>query len=168
MGTFYFKSTTKFYCTLFILLFFLLGCEPSDNSLGLFSNSSNIGDVGIDGTVLYDKNSDTYFLSGSGENMWFDQDAFNFLWKNDSGNVSLTTNLNWIGEGSHPHRKAGVIIRTSLDPGSPYADVVVHGDGLTSLQYREDFSEDTKEVQANMKNPKRIKIEKVGKYVHII
>jgi hypothetical protein len=28
------------------------------------------------------------------------------------------------------------MFRESLDSSSPYADVVLHGDGLTSLQYR--------------------------------
>ncbi len=34
------------------------------------------------------------------------------------------------------HRKAGWMIRQSLDADSPYVDAVIHGDGLASLQYR--------------------------------
>jgi hypothetical protein len=34
------------------------------------------------------------------------------------------------------HRKAALMIRQSLDPGAAYADVALHGDGLTSLQSR--------------------------------
>ena len=42
------------------------------------------------------------------------------------------------GKGVDPHRKVGVMVRTSLDADSPYADAAVHGDGLTSLQFRRD------------------------------
>ena len=44
--------------------------------------------------------------------------------------------MRFLGEGVDPHRKAGVIARTSLDADSPYADAAVHGDGLISLQFR--------------------------------
>ncbi len=34
------------------------------------------------------------------------------------------------------HRKAALMIRQSLEPDAAYADVALHGDGLTSLQFR--------------------------------
>ena len=40
------------------------------------------------------------------------------------------------GTGVDPHRKIGWIIRRTLDADSPYVDAAVHGDGLTSLQFR--------------------------------
>ncbi|MBK9511493.1 MAG: hypothetical protein IPO04_19605 [Cytophagaceae bacterium] len=45
--------------------------------------------------------------------------------------------LSFIGAGTDPHRKIGIIARNSLDPNAAYADACVHGDVLTSLQYRE-------------------------------
>jgi hypothetical protein len=40
------------------------------------------------------------------------------------------------------------MIRQSLEPGSPYADAVLHGNGLTSLQFRGAANENTYQVVA--------------------
>jgi len=64
-----------------------------------------------------------------------------------------------------PHRKACLMIRQSLDADSAYVDVAVHGDGLTSLQFREARGAATHEVQANVSAPKRVQIVKRGGYV---
>ena len=57
------------------------------------------------------------------------------------------------------------MIRQSLDADSAYVDAALHGDGLTSLQFREAKGAATHEVQANVSAPKRLRIEKRGKYV---
>jgi Tol biopolymer transport system component len=54
------------------------------------------------------------------------------------------------------------MIRQSLDADAPYADVAVHGDGLTSLQYRETAGDVTKEIRSDLKAPVRIRIERRG------
>ena len=46
-----------------------------------------------------------------------------------------------------------------------YADAALHGDGLTSLQYREAQGALTREIQSNIKGPRRLRLEKRGKYV---
>ena len=71
----------------------------------------------------------------------------------------------WVGSGGIPHRKACLLIRQSLDPDSPYADAVVHGDGLTSLQCREVRGGPTREIQSNVSAPSRVRIEREGDYV---
>ena len=45
------------------------------------------------------------------------------------------------------------MIRQSLDADSAYVDVALHGDGLTSLQFREAKGAATHEVQANVSAP---------------
>ena len=57
------------------------------------------------------------------------------------------------------------MIRQSLDADSAYVDVALHGDGLTSLQFRETKGAATHEVQANVVKPGRLRIEKRGNYV---
>ena len=52
-----------------------------------------------------------------------------------------------------------------LDADSAYVNVALHGDGLTSLQFREAEGTATHEVQANVSAPKRLRLEKKGKYV---
>jgi len=97
--------------------------------------------------------------------MWFDKDAYHFVWKKVSGDASVAADIKWIGKGGDPHRKACVIIRQTLDAESPYADAALHGSGLTSLQYRDVKGDMTHEIQSNVNAPVRIRIEKVGDYV---
>ncbi|MGI4756945.1 MAG: hypothetical protein ACRYGF_08860 [Janthinobacterium lividum] len=59
------------------------------------------------------------------------------------------------------------MIRQSLDPHSVYADVARHGDGLTSLQYRDATGADTHEVETYGKGPHRVRIEKRGNYAYV-
>ncbi len=134
-------------------------------SLGLFEEHCDIGEVIKPGYVKYDAAQKSYLIAGSGENMWFNNDAFHFLWKKASGDISLAADIRWIDTGGNPHRKACLIIRQSLEPDSPYADAVIHGDGLTSLQYRQVRGGPTREIQSNVTAPYRIRIEKEGDYV---
>lgn len=145
------------------------GSAFSQNAaLGLFEDHGDIGDVQHAGSVAYDAAEGTYLVTGGGENMWADVDAFHFVWKMAAGDLSLAADVRLVGEGGHEHRKAGLIIRQSLDPDAPYADVVIHGDGLTSIQYRDARGGPTREVQANVTSaPKRIRIEKEGDYVSL-
>src|SRR5207245_6520595 len=115
----------------------------------------------------FDAATASYTVAGSGENMWFAKDAFHYVWKKASGDLSLTADISFIGEGTEPHRKACLMIRQSLDADSAYADVALHGDGLTSLQFREAKGAATHEVQANVSNPVRLRIEKRGRYTRM-
>ncbi len=142
----------------------MLSCMSSEQeaSTGVFTTSSDVGTVNIPGEVDYDAESQTYLISGSGQNMWFKNDDFCYLWRKMSGNFILTAQFEFIGEGVDPHRKVGWMVRTSLDTNAPYADAVVHGDGLTSLQFRRDFDMDTEEVAADIKAPDILQFEKQG------
>src|SRR5262249_33893376 len=81
-----------------------------------------------------------------------------------SGDLSLTADISFIGQGGAPHRKACLLLRQNLDADAAYVDVALHGDGLTSLQFREAKGAATHEVQANVSAPTRLRLEKRGKY----
>ena len=84
--------------------------------IGIFSDHSDIGSVNKPGAVEYNATDSTYVIAGGGENMWFATDAFHYVWKLMSGDVTLAGDIRWIGTGGNPHRKACLIIRQSLDP----------------------------------------------------
>jgi hypothetical protein len=134
-------------------------------SLGLFEGHRDIGSVGRTGSVEYDSNLQSYLVAGGGENMWFTNDAFHFVWKQVTGDVALAADIRWIGTGGNAHRKACLLVRQGLDPESPYADAAVHGDGLTSLQYREERGGPTREIQSNVSAPRHVRIEREGDQV---
>ncbi|HVN05588.1 MAG TPA: hypothetical protein VMT86_14280 [Bryobacteraceae bacterium] len=135
--------------------------------IGLFEDHADVGTVLHPGSVTYDPAAKTYTVAGSGENMWFATDAFQFVWKKVSGDVTLTADISFIGAGVEGHRKAVLMIRQNLDPDSPYADVARHGEGLTSLQAREEKGAITTEIQSNTKAPARVRIAKRGDNFYI-
>jgi len=140
----------------------LLQAQPASTGLGIFENHGDVGTVLHPGSVQYDREKATYTVKGSGENMWFGTDAFEFVWKRVSGDVDLTADIQFPEKGGNAHRKGVLMIRQTLDTDSPYADVALHGDGLTSLQFREEKGGNTHEVQANLSAPKRVRIAKRG------
>ncbi len=145
-----------------------LGARPGTEPVGIFEGHGDVGTVLHAGSVNYDAAKQSYTLGASGENMWFTADAFQFVWKKVSGDVSIAADVNFIGEGKNPHRKAVVMVRQTLDADSAYADVALHGEGLTSLQYRDENGATTHEIQANLSAPRRIQLEKHGDYVYML
>jgi TolB protein len=138
--------------------------QTASAPIGLFESHGDIGTVLHAGSVEYDAAQAKYTITGSGENMWFAKDAFQFVWEKVSGDVSLTADISFLGHGGNEHRKAVLMIRQSLAADSAYADVALHGNGLTSLQYRDEKGATTREVQSNISAPKRLRIEKRGDY----
>ena len=140
------------------------GAERSPTGTGPFEGHGDVGKVLHAGSMEYDAAKRSYTIAGSGENMWFASDAFQFVWKKMSGDLTLTADISFLGKGVNEHRKAVLMIRQSLEADSPYADVALHGSGLTSLQFREEKGAATHEIQANVSAPKRLRIEKRGAY----
>ncbi len=128
----------------------------------MFDGQTDVGNIQQKGSMEFDDHKAAYTLTGSGSNMWAKEDAFYFVWKKLSGDLSIETKLQWIGTGTNEHRKAGLIVRQSLEPDSPYVDAVVHGDGLTSLQYRQSKGGQTNEVKSPLSAPARIRLERNG------
>src|SRR5262249_13063839 len=92
------------------------------------------------------------------------KDAFHFIYNKFSGDVSLTADVAFVGKGKELHRKACLMIRDGLDADSAYVDVAVHGDGMTSLQFRNAKGDATHEVQSNLKAPARLRLVVRGNY----
>lgn len=138
---------------------------PNRTPIGIFEGHADIGTVLHAGSVVYDTDKRSYSIVGSGENMWFTNDAFHYAWKKATGDLALEADVSFVGAGTDPHRKACLMIRQGLEPDAAYVDIALHGDGLTSLQFRESRGAATHEVQANITAPKRLRLEKRGKYV---
>ena len=132
--------------------------------VGIFAGHADVGSVLHPGSVEFDAATQSYTVSGSGENMWFAKDAFHYAWKKANGDLSLAATISFPAGGKDPHRKACLMIRQSLEEDSAYVDLAIHGDGLTSLQFRETKGAATHEVQANASPPKRVRLVKRGKY----
>ncbi len=140
-------------------------CQPA--SLGLFDGSSDVGAVLHRGTAEYDSARHAYTVTGSGENIWAPPDAFHFVWKKVRGDFALTADVDILTKDGNPHRKAVLMIRQSLDADSVYADIALHGEGLSSLQFRDEKGAPTHEVQSYIRAPKRLRLVKRGNYIYM-
>lgn len=130
--------------------------------MGIFENAGDVGNVLHPGSTRFDPAAKTYTLTGSGENMWFGKDEFQFVWKRTSGDLRLSADIHFLGNAGNKHRKAVLIVRQSLDTGSPAVDIAFHGDGLTSLQFRDAINGDTHEIETAATAPQRVCLEKRG------
>ena len=143
-------------------------CAQNANSpLGIFEGHDDVGTILHPGAVDYDATKKTYTISGSGENMWLAADAFQFVWKKVSGDVTLTADISFLTTTGNENKKAALMLRQSLEPDSVYVDVALHASGLTSLQFRDEKGAITREIQSNILAPKRLRIAKRGDYVYM-
>jgi hypothetical protein len=156
-----------------IVCAFLAFCTGSDfaagdnlpGSIGLFDNHTDVGTLLHPGKLEFDAAKQTYTITASGENMWAKADALHFAWKQLSVDVALEADVAFVGAGKNPHRKACLLVRQDLYGDSAYADVALHGNGLTCLQYREEKGTVTQQVQSSVSAPQRLRIEKRGPYI---
>lgn len=146
-----------------MLSLWLVNCS-SVASLGLFEGHNDVGDVVHAGTVRALPDG-SYQIAGSGTNIWGTVDEFHFVWRQISGDLTLTTDVTLIGEGVDPHRKAGWMIRQDLAADAPYVDAMIHGDGLIALQYRAERGGETQEVRTSIKAPATLRLHRDGRVV---
>ncbi|MBR6212865.1 MAG: hypothetical protein IKQ64_07490 [Bacteroidales bacterium] len=111
-----------------------------------FEGIADIGKVSTPGVMQYDAANDVYTVSAAGLNLWNATDAASIVWMKVKGDFVITGDIDFVGEGVNPHRKIGFMIREDLSDNCAYADIAIHGDGLTSLQYRKARGENTLET----------------------
>jgi WD40 repeat protein len=140
------------------------GAQPADR-LGQFQSSIDIGGPKMAGSAVFDGASGRYRVTGGGANIWGEKDSFHFVWTRRSGDLHIEADVEWVGKGGDPHRKAGLMIRQDASPGSPYADVMVHGDGLVALQYRDTPGGPTRQIVSDVAGARRVRLEREGDYV---
>ncbi len=94
--------------------------------------------------------------------MWGTSDAFHLSWLRLAGDMTLSADVAFVGGSAPPLKKAVLIVRQSLDPGSPYADVAIHGDGHITLQYRLTQNGKTADTVSTEHGSTRLRIERKG------
>jgi TolB protein len=132
-------------------------------ALGEFTTNADVGNPSRAGSASYDAKTGTYTIAGSGANIWARKDAFRYVARPMKGDFILTTRARLLGKGVDPHRKIGWMIRSTMDSGSAHVSGVVHGDGLTSLQFRRTAGAETEQVQSPIKGADIIQLERRGK-----
>jgi TolB protein len=130
------------------------------NALGLFEEHADVGQPALAGSASFDAATGQYTVSGAGTNMWAARDEFQFVWRHYSGDFSLTATVRFPKAEPPSHRKAALIAREGLAADAPYIDAVVHGSGLTELQFRETAGALTHAIRFPVEGPVRIRFER--------
>jgi regulation of enolase protein 1 (concanavalin A-like superfamily) len=130
--------------------------------LGQFDGHADVGAPAIAGTATYDAGPQTYTVAAAGVNMWGQRDEFHFVWKRITGDFTIQARVELVGKGVNAHRKAGLMVRPDQDADTPYVDGVVHGDGLTSLQFRRTKGGITEEQRVTTAGAEIVKLERKG------
>jgi regulation of enolase protein 1 (concanavalin A-like superfamily) len=128
--------------------------------LGVFTNSGDVGGPAIKGSTHFDASKGEYRITGSGSNMWAKEDQFQYVWREMSGNFAVSATMQFLGEGVE-HRKAGIVLRQTLDTDSPYVDIVMHGNGMPGIQWRNTKGDITNAVDFLFDGPAKWKLKLV-------
>ena len=131
--------------------------------VGYFEATADLGAPAIKGSTAYDAATQTYTLSAGGTNMWGARDEFQFAWRKMNGDFLIRAHVAFVGAGTDPHRKIGVIIRKGLEADAPYVDAVRHGDGLTSLQHRQVAGGITATIKAAITHADVLELKREGR-----
>ena len=113
-----------------------LSTTGQDSPVGIFSHHADVGKPKLSGSSSFDEKSQTYSIKGAGYNIWFGRDEFQYLYNKLKGDFILTADFEFVGTGTDPHRKVGWMIRSNTNDNAQHVSAVVHGDGLTVLQWR--------------------------------
>jgi hypothetical protein len=135
-------------------------------NLGMFTTAGDVGSPAIKGSAEFNASGGQYKITGSGVNIWAKQDQFQYVWREMTGNFAVTATMRFLGQGAD-HRKAGIMVRQSLDTDATYADVVIHGNGMPALQWRSKQGEDTNAFDLPFEGPGTFKLKLVRNGVRI-
>ncbi|MFI5381218.1 MAG: hypothetical protein ACHRHE_18125 [Tepidisphaerales bacterium] len=135
---------------------------PKPAGQGVFETIGDIGKVDLAGSTEFNAAKEEYRVTGNGANIWGTEDAFQFACRKVSGDFTITADIAFVGEGKNAHRKAGLMFRQTLAADAPYADVMVHGDGLIALQYRPTAGAATTQAKSDVKAPVTVQLQRRG------
>ena len=147
-----------------ILLFAFFSCMAYAQfvPIGQFDHHQDVGNPKKAGSAVYNEKDQTYTITGAGINIWSKVDQFHYIWKKIKGDFSISATIQFVGKGVANHRKIGIMARNELTTNSPYADACVHGDILSSLQYREQDTANTYQVTLLSYHPTNIEFSRKG------
>jgi hypothetical protein len=119
---------------------------------GVFTNSDDVGAPPLKGSAEFDATTRQYKITGSGTDIWAKADQFHYVWREMSGNFTVTATAKFLTEGIG-HRKAVIMLRKSLDTDSPFVHLAIHGDGTPAVQFRNTKADNTNTVDFPVEGP---------------
>ena len=121
---------------------------------------ADVGAVPIAGSTTY--TNGTFTETGSGSDIWGTADAFHFLYEPVTGDGSIQSRVARVTNADR-WSKAGVMVRETLDPGSPHAFMLVSSAKGVALQWRPTTGGDSLSVAGSSSTPPRwVRLDRSG------
>src|SRR5580693_6048713 len=70
----------------------------AQHAVGIFDDHMDIGRPKLSGDASYDAATQTYTVTGAGDNIWFNRDEFQFVYKKITGDFILTADFAFTGD----------------------------------------------------------------------
>jgi len=121
-------------------------------TFGAFTESIDVGAPPLKGSAVFDPARRQYTVTGTGADIWGKADQFHYLWRDMSGNFSISATMAFVTDGN-AHRKASIMLRKTVDADSPFLHLAIHGDGMPSVQFRSAKGDDVRTLDFPIEGP---------------
>lgn len=100
-------------------------------------SSQDVGSPSLTGSMDYNSGTDTFTLEGSGDDIWNNSDSFHYATLDGglTGNGTITARVVSM-DNTHGWAKAGVMLRATLDDGSPHVMTAITPGNGAAFQRR--------------------------------
>jgi TolB protein len=139
---------------------FAVSAFAQGGGFGAFTHSDDVGAPPIKGSATFDATTGQYTITGSGTDIWGKADQFHYVWREISGDFAVTATAKFLTDGID-HRKAVIMLRQSLDADSPFVHLVIHGNGMPGVQFRNSKGDNTNTVDMPIEGPGIFKLKLV-------
>jgi TolB protein len=130
--------------------------------LGVFTAHQDVGAPDLAGSAAWDASNQSYQVRGAGRNVWATADQFHFVRRTITGDFILQARGRFPQPGTDKHRKFGLMVRAGFATDAAHVNAVVHGDGLTSLQFRRTAGAQTEELPSSVTSADVVQLERRG------
>lgn len=148
----------------------LIATSTSWGQIGIFGGNMDIdnGRLGAAGMSEYNPALDRYTVTGSGDDVWNEADAFQYVYTEWSGDFILEADVSIDGNPGQVWVKSMLMARQDLTPGSANVTTRIRRDGQFSMQWR-DIAGDTNskgstagDARPVIPNPSRNRLTRLG------
>jgi hypothetical protein len=123
----------------------------------------DVGAVGSRGSARFSHGNFT--VTGSGADIWGTADAFHYVYQTLQGDGTIVARVDSL-TNTDPWAKAGVMIRSTMDPGSAFADMLVTPGQGTAFQWRTDAGQNAAYVAGpNVQAPYWVELVRTGSVI---
>jgi len=127
---------------------------------GAFEDGTNVGGAQPDGYLEYDASGNFYSITAGGAEFQNERDEFYYVWRQISGDFVVSTDVLFADSSNSLLKKAGWVVRASLDEDSPYVGALTRGDGFIALQYRTEQGGPTHTILSGTMTPVTLRFER--------